>query len=241
MTNDTDTLTLTNAIKTILDFDPMPIGPMELELSAREILDTIPTAFFDGSFDDIANMVHYKATMLLEPCQSLTMYDVDASLRKLAAYVLLRKGLTASEDEALVAYSALRFNRWAKVAIDKRISWHEVEILREREIADSLKTENYNVADLGLLSRMDVTPNEQSFVYLGFTFTPHRSFRAEESKRAIRSCATGGINLNKAIGWSIVTFYSASSSDEADIFVCNNDGNMYVPYDNGMFLWLGEE
>lgn len=91
--------------------------------------------------------------------------------------------------------------------------------------------------------------DDKVFNYEGHHFCPYRSFSAAEKtmEYAIRHCGTdlemGLIQSEKPHSktpYSHDKFYKAANADKCDLFVCRDNGRLYVPAENEMFTWTGE-
>jgi len=102
-----------------------------------------------------------------------------------------------------------------------------------------------------------MTNDNDAFEYGGYHFKPYHKFSKSEVDRplegdsrpwkrdvqhAMRNMRTDNLlairNYNNGkVAWSHEAFYAASGDSDADIFMCVENGKMYVPGENELFRY----
>ena len=82
------------------------------------------------------------------------------------------------------------------------------------------------------------------FIYKRYHFEPHGQILPKMSFTDISKKLKSDkkLNFNKykgGNGWSYEEFYKKSSDKEADLFLCLENGLIYIPGENELFLYIG--
>ena len=82
------------------------------------------------------------------------------------------------------------------------------------------------------------------FIYKKYHFEPHGQILPKMSFTDISKKLKSDqkLNFNKykgGTGWSYEEFYKKSSDKEADLFLCLENGLIYIPGENELFLYIG--
>ena len=80
----------------------------------------------------------------------------------------------------------------------------------------------------------------KTFIYKGYCFKPYK--RIDMSfERISKHIKRSALNLHKyegGKGWDYKKFYEASGNSEMDLFILEKTGDIYIPGDNELFLYL---
>ena len=81
----------------------------------------------------------------------------------------------------------------------------------------------------------------ESFEYMGFHYVPLRRFDIEEEKMSLKDMSrylvsSRASDVGKA-EYSFKDFYKASGDNEADIFLCVENGKQYIPCENELMKY----
>ncbi len=88
-----------------------------------------------------------------------------------------------------------------------------------------------------------------AFAYGGYHFTPYRKFNKLEKKRSQyeffhsgqitsdRELGMSAYDSWKKVDYSHITFYEASTDKTCDIFRCVENGKLYIPGENELFIY----
>lgn len=87
------------------------------------------------------------------------------------------------------------------------------------------------------------------FKYGGETFTPYRRLTGyEATQNPIRyTMHDGSLGIMRQtypdckVPYRYENFYKASTAKDCDLFLCKSNGKLYIPGENELFRWLGDE
>jgi hypothetical protein len=90
--------------------------------------------------------------------------------------------------------------------------------------------------------------NKDTFYYMGYHFTPVMRF--DESQfdfftisRQLKSDRDMGLSTydNRKKNYSHAGFYQASTKKDFDVFLCEENGKLYIPCQNELFEYVSKE
>lgn len=90
-------------------------------------------------------------------------------------------------------------------------------------------------------TRIFAMSSQKVFHYGGLHYIPYRVLSGKETKSdfAIRHCRADTFQNERSYDYS--DFYANSTEQECDLFLCVENGKLYLPGENYLFLWDGEK